>query len=676
MSGGTSKKQVPEILAPAGDEASFLAALAAGADAVYLGLKNFSARMEAENFGLAPLSRLAELAHAEGRRVYVAMNTMLKASECVHALRLVARLAGQVGPDALIVQDPALPEIARQAGFGGQIHFSTLANVSDSSGLLTARKAGAARVILPRELALEEVVHMGNACPPGLELEIFVHGALCYCVSGRCYWSSLMGGKSGLRGRCVQPCRRMYNRDPDKPASKREARYFSCQDLELADYARQLCDIPNLSSWKIEGRKKGPHYVFHTVTAYRLLRDNPGDAAAARDAREILEMALGRPTVKARFSPRARAQQPGAQTSSGLYVGKVGSGPDGAWVSPRLELLAGDYLRIGVEDEKWHAKVPVRKGVPKGGRFFLQKEKRQRGGSRGNGGRTPPAGAPVFLIDRREPGLMTSISAWRQKLSAFAGQEVREPLVKLELPPAARPRPRRDIVVSTGRNARTPANVRGLPALWLGQRCSGLSAPEIRRVCFWLPPVIWPEEEGRFSSLIGRLWAAGARHFVCNAPWQRAFFPEKLPAEADLAAGPFCNIANPLAIGQLGRLGFSSAIASPELPAGDLLALPEKSPLPLGLVLTGWWPAGLSRFGLVGIEPDEPFKSPKGEIFWARNYAGTTWIYPAWPLDLSARRHELSAAGYSFFVHLAEKTPARLPKLTRPGLFNWDGGLL
>ena len=140
----------PEILAPAGDEACFLAALAAGADAIYLGLKHFSARMEAENFSLANLARLTELAHQNGAKVYVAMNTLVKPEECVKAGRLCSRLASQVHNDGLIIQDLAMLDLARQAGFAGGLFLSTLANVSNPAGLSEAARLGAARVILPR----------------------------------------------------------------------------------------------------------------------------------------------------------------------------------------------------------------------------------------------------------------------------------------------------------------------------------------------------------------------------------------------------------------------------------------------------------------------------------------------------------------------------------------------
>ncbi|WP_297826355.1 U32 family peptidase [uncultured Desulfovibrio sp.] len=712
----------PEILAPAGDAPSFLAALAAGADAVYLGLKHFSARMQAENFGLAELSRLTDLAHAENARVYVAMNTLIKPGESAAAYRLAARLARQVRPDGLIIQDLAMLDLARQAGFEGGLFLSTLANLTHPEALLQARALGADRAILPRELSIDEIRRMGEACPDGLDLECFIHGALCYCVSGRCYWSSYMGGKSGLRGRCVQPCRRVYRqggaaalalfrnaeneereaarRDGKKTRERRNApsgrenrpfeidggprraprpprgkehsgRFFSCLDLSLDVLAKTLLDIPHLVSWKIEGRKKGPHYVYHVVTAYRMLRDNVGDPKARRAAEEILGMALGRPGSRARFLPQKSSvpTTPDGQTSSGLLAGKIRVEPDGRLLlKPHFELLPQDYLRIGVEDERWHATLPVTRRVPKAGSLILRLPKHK----------TPRAGTPVFLIDRREPELMQALRSWQARLEALPGRSSKAVDSAPRLPAPVKCRPRADMLLRAtlpqGRETRGGRNQ--LLALWLSPRSAEISRTVAPRVAWWLPPVLWPEEEDGLRRMVARLWREGARHFVCNAPWQRGFFPAELPDDADLLAGPFCNAASAPALGVLAGMGFAGAFVSPELARDDLLALPAQSPLPLGMVLSGFWPVGLSRFGLLGVKANEPFMSPKGEVFWARQYGGNIWLYPGWPLDLTAKRQELTAAGYGFFVHIQENPPAGLPEARRQGLFNWDGALL
>src|SRR6056297_1890619 len=212
----------PIILAPAGDIHSFLAAIAAGADAIYCGLKIFSARMEADNFSIEELARLTQFAHSKRVQVYVAFNSIIKESETDKVLRILDKLTRYTDVDALIIQDTAMVSLADQAGFKGKLHLSTLANCTHPAGLEAAHKAGFSRVVLPREFNLDEIRAMAAAVPGTMDLEVFVHGALCYAVSGRCYWSSWFGGKSALRGRCVQPCRRMYEQN------RKKARYFSC----------------------------------------------------------------------------------------------------------------------------------------------------------------------------------------------------------------------------------------------------------------------------------------------------------------------------------------------------------------------------------------------------------------------------------------------------------------
>ncbi len=701
----------PEILAPAGDESCFLAALAAGADNIYLGLKAFSARMQAENFSLTDLSRLTDLAHENGARVTVAMNTLIKADEVEPAARLIRRLETQVGCDGLIVQDLGLLDVARQAGFSGMITLSTLAGANHPGALREARELGATRVVLPRELGIDEIRQMGMACPEGLELECFIHGALCYCVSGRCYWSSYMGGKSGLRGRCVQPCRRVYAQGPSLlPLFQRQSqgagegaragrqeqrrgpgrqgreqqpqarlgkgqsgRYFSCQDLSLDVLTKTLMGIPHLVSWKIEGRKKGPHYVYHTVTAYRILRDNPGDAEARKVADDILEMALGRPSTHARFLPQRATVpvDPSGQTSSGLLVGKIGIGQQGeVFIRPYIPLLARDYLRVGVEDEKWHSTLPVTRSTPKAGTLFLRLPRH----------RTPRAGVPVYLIDRREPELEKVLGDWRRRLAELRPRETQSVSVRVEgAGRAARvSMPSMTVHASLPQGKETRGARAFLSCLWLTPRSADLSRTVLHRFGWWLPPVLWADEEQAMQRMVEHLWREGARTFVLNSPWQMSLFTADMRRDekARLVAGPFCNLTNGHMAGVLQRMGFHAAVVSPELSGGAILALPSQSPLPLGIVLQGAWPVGVSRFGSLGVRLNEPFASPKGEIFWARQYGENVWIYPAWPLDLSEKRQDIDKAGYAFTVTLQERPPQSLPRSSRPGLFNWENPLL
>lgn len=657
----------PEILAPAGDLNSALAALAAGADAVYLGLKHFSARMQAENFSMASLARLTTLAHQEGRRVYVALNSLLKPSDPIFAGKLMARLERDASPDALIVQDPGALELARQAGFSGELHLSTLANVTHPLALRAAQRAGARRVILPRELSLDEVLACCEACPPGLALELFVHGALCYCVSGRCYWSSYMGGKSGLRGRCVQPCRRVYRQ------KGRGGRFFSCLDLSLDELVRRLLPAPNLASWKIEGRKKGPHYVYHTVQAYRLLRDRPDDPQAVKEAQRLLAHALGRPRTRAGFLPQAAKApvDPGRRTGSGSFAGKItvqAKGRARYALKPGLALLPGDLLRIGYEDEPWHFVLPVSKPVGRGGYLAIRPPAQK----------APKPGSEVFVIDRQSPELASSLASWGKKLAAVKPRGSKPSGFSYTPPPPAKPRPAVEMVLgrnlAPGGRGEKGGRQRRAEGLWLTQRMlHAVSRGIFGRVHWWLPPVIWPDEEAAWRNIIGQTLRRGGRSFVLGAPWQVEFFQGQ---KAELTAGPFCNPSNPAELSVYQEMGINAAIISPELSVKDVLALPGQSPLPLGVVLSGYWPMGITRHSLEGVRANEPFTSPKGEVFWARKYGQNTWIMPGWPLDITDQRARLTDAGYSLFVTLADRLPKKVPQAKRASRFNWELTLL
>lgn len=649
----------PEILAPAGNKESFLAALAAGADAVYCGLKHFSARMEAENFSLRELHRLRAVAAEHGARTYVALNTLIKPQELEQAGRLLDQLTRYVHPDALIVQDPAALHLARQAGFSGELHLSTLANVGMASALPAAVALGADRVVLPRELTIDEIKTLDAACPENLDLEVFVHGALCYAVSGRCYWSSYLGGKSGLRGRCVQPCRRIYT------AGGPPQRLFSCQDLGLDVLSKALLEAPKVRAWKIEGRKKGPHYVTYTVRAYKLLRDHPQDPEAKKDAQDLLEQALSRPTTHYNFLPQRPHPPvtPEQSTASGRYLGKLQPKNDKIQLRPQWPLIPQDLLRIGYEDEPGHRIYKVSKYIPKGGLLTIQ------------GRRTEAQrGMRVFLIDRREPELLQRLQALEQKFQAQTAPEITPSSLNPALPRQSAPRAGRPSLVRVYRSL-PPGKTGKTPGIWVQPKPPrGLSTTRYSHIWWWLPPVLWPDEEQLWQETVDRLIAQGAQRFVLNAPWQIGLFSD--PTGLTLWAGPFCNVANALALQSMADLGFAGAFASPELPGPDLLALPRNSPLPLGLVIGGAWPFCLSRVQPPHLPPGQRITSPKREISWTKRYGPTTWHYPNWELDLYGQQKTLEQAGYSLFAHLYESRPKSAPRPHRTSTFNWDLQLL
>ncbi len=259
----TKPMENPEILAPAGGPAALAAAVAAGADAAYFGLKQLNARRGAENFLPEHLAEVLRTLHAAGARGYLTLNIDLAQRELGLAARQL-ELARQSGADAVLVRDPALlallplfPEL--------EFHFSTQAGVSSSAGVRAAKALGIRRVVLAREMSLEEI--RAASAVEGMETEVFVQGALCFCASGRCLMSSWVGGRSGNRGACTSPCRVSWTIN-----GKAAGRPLSMHDLSLADKLGLLA-AAGVRSFKIEGRLKKPEWVAQAVALYRRALD-------------------------------------------------------------------------------------------------------------------------------------------------------------------------------------------------------------------------------------------------------------------------------------------------------------------------------------------------------------------------------------------------------------------
>ena len=370
--------RVPELLAPAGGPEALLAAVAAGADAVYLGLSAFSARESAENFSPAQLAASARLAHAHGVRVYAALNVHLLEGEVPRALA-AARTALGAGADALIVADWGLAAALRRELPQAELHLSTQANVQAAPGLELARQLGFARVTTSRELSAAEIAALvaeahgrvaGRGAQDGarLDVEVFCHGAICICYAGCCELSAHLRGRSANRGACVQPCRFNWELCRWAPGAEGEsanvaARAGADEGWEVVSSVpgekllcpRDLCALgwlPQLvragvAALKVEGRMKNPDYVYNVVRAYRTALDvvfrngadvTHGDTGAAGGA-----CGDGAAPAYARADGDATAHGARADASGGPAAG------DGAAGSPLAPLpYDADALRFRV----------------------------------------------------------------------------------------------------------------------------------------------------------------------------------------------------------------------------------------------------------------------------------------------------------------------------------------
>ena len=330
-----------ELLAPAGSMEALRAAVCNGADAVYLGADTFNARMNARNFSAADLQEAVVYCHVRGVKVHLTLNTLVLDREMPRAAELI-RLAASCGVDAFIVQDLGVVSLCRQLAPDVPIHASTQMSIHSLEGVLEAAALGCSRVVLARELPAEEIAHICKKSP--VEIEVFVHGALCMCYSGQCYLSSVIGRRSGNRGQCAQPCRLPYGYGRFESTRYPLSLKDNCLAGELDELRRM-----GVASIKIEGRMKRPEYVAIVTRAYRTVLN--GGKLMPSDLQE-LETAFSRQG----FTDGYFRGQPGSD-----MFGRRQEGEDTAdlFASARATYEQGEPQRIGV---RFYAMI--RRGEP------------------------------------------------------------------------------------------------------------------------------------------------------------------------------------------------------------------------------------------------------------------------------------------------------------------------
>ncbi|MEZ4601779.1 MAG: DUF3656 domain-containing protein [Syntrophotaleaceae bacterium] len=349
------RRDIPELLAPAGSPEAFFAAMEGGADAVYCGLQDFSARAKARNISLSELEKMLGYAHRLGRRIYVTVNTLIKEAELPRLAEILADLEA-LAVDGVILQDLAVWRLARRHFPGLKLHASTQMTVHNAAGVQMLEEMGFSRVVLARELTLEEIAAIRQKT--SLDLEHFIHGALCFSFSGQCYFSSWLGGKSGNRGRCAQPCRRSYR------SFRKDGYYFSPNDLSAIDLLPELAEA-GIGSFKIEGRMKSAEYVVNVVSAYRRALDaGPEERrAVVREAKELLKESFGRlPTKGFLAGPNPTdIAIPSLKGATGRFLGEVQAVQGGRITfKTRDRLHAGDRLRVQPKSDRAGTAFTVR----------------------------------------------------------------------------------------------------------------------------------------------------------------------------------------------------------------------------------------------------------------------------------------------------------------------------
>ena len=363
---GAAEAALPELLAPAGGLDQMLAAIAAGADAIYAGLGGFNARVSAHGFTDDEFLRGCAVAHAHGVRVYVTLNVFVFDDELADAVALGVR-AHELGADALIVADAGLAYALRAAIPGVEIHLSTQAGVhSEGAVRLAADELGVERVTTARELAVDEIAAL---CATGVPIEVFCHGAICIGYSGACEFSALRRGRSAMRGDCTQPCRLAY--DLVDEAGESVVSVEGDRLLCPRDYLG-IAHLPELvaagvASLKIEGRMKNPDYVFNVVRVWRraldMLRDGAWDAADVAALERELGRSFNRGFTDAYLRGRSGAELMSFERAinQGVHVGRlVAVGHEEVTVELDAAVAAGDTLEI-----RFYPGADARPDVPK-----------------------------------------------------------------------------------------------------------------------------------------------------------------------------------------------------------------------------------------------------------------------------------------------------------------------
>jgi U32 family peptidase len=706
-----TKPPYMELLAPAGSFAAFEAALEEGADAVYVGVPGFNARALARDFSYAEIQAMIHRAHRNKARLYLAMNSLVKESELAGAVEGLANLEA-MQPDAVIVQDMGLVRLVRRYFPGLRLHASTLMSAHNSLAVADLVRTGLQRVVLARELTIDEIGSIFRKT--GAELEVFVHGAMCFSLSGLCLFSSLHGGKSSLRGQCVQPCRRRYAWRKSRPrlgqsgASGKGGGYlFSMNDLCGIDLLPKLKQA-GVASLKIEGRMKSAEYVRKTVRAYRLLLDSHGGGGnPARDllheVRQLLDEAMGRKRSTGFFldlKPE-EAVSPHFSGNIGIMAGQVwkldivspGSSRPRSILSVRLreEIRLGDRLRL--HDEQSGERIAFTLRSLKAGNRTVQ---------RGLAGQhvTIIVGQALFRGTRktfRGNLFKVDVGSHRAEEQQAAKRLSRSKGRAPQLDSRRMERILRDIEGSAqetrgkavlrrsgGKGCRWWVRIRSfqdtrerLPVtpdryiLALTRENiaqSGAVSEKSRQgripLVWSLPPFITEEEIPWYSSSIASLINEGFSDFQLGHWTQRTFFENAItpPGRVKLYGDYTFNILNSMALQAMHELGFTALQFSIEtdrenlaLAAGRFKSRPGRiqgngEDCMVGVYVYGKPALFTARLDDRRYEYGRPFVSPKGESFILERKQGMTTARSTAPFSLLEWRNELPAMGLDYLV--------------------------
>ncbi|MBU0729952.1 MAG: U32 family peptidase [Proteobacteria bacterium] len=669
-----------ELLAPAGTVEVFEVAVEQGADAVYIGAPALNARAQAKQFTPQEIAAMVAHGHKSGVKVYAAMNSLMKDEEIPQAIETLA-LFESLKIDAIIVQDLGIYYLATKYFPTLKIHASTLMAAHNSISVRQFARMGFSRVVLARELNLQEISRIGQTT--SVPLEVFVHGAMCFSYSGLCLFSSYLGGKSGLRGWCVQPCRRRYTWDKSgKPAGY----LFSMNDLNAIDLLPQLAKA-GVVSIKIEGRMRSAQYVSSVVKAYRIMLDAPeGDTAAKEEAGRLLHNSMSRKMASGYFSgPQPEdILSPEHSGNIGHFIGKVEkSSGEKATIALKNGLNVGDRVRLHFE------KTGERKA------FTVKKMySGQQAVNNASEGETvlielPVQAAPgdsLYLVDTKErralEGKQKSILPGRfdEKIKALNHRHKGEIIwakVKrqMKLRDADKQRKsgpvksRRSKTLDAGRvpwwlkidnlmqlRQHLPDKPARLIVMLTGETFSQFKRMEKmlrsygRTVVWSLPPLIDEADIEFFAQAINELISMGFKTWQIGHLGQLQFFnPYK--SKVSVFGDYTLNALNFFSLASLSEFGLRGCQLSIETDKKNLEGILKKRlPLDVGLTIYGRPPLSMARTFAGFFQFNQAFRSPLREKFVLEKSFGKTVVLAEKPFSLLPVLSEIYSMGLGYGV--------------------------
>ena len=649
-----------ELLAPAGSLEAFFAALDHGADAVYCGLKEFSARAKARNFTLADVERMTMYAHSRKKRLYVTLNTLIKEAELPQLVDVLASLAA-IPVDGLIIQDLGVWRLIHRHFPRLQLHASTQMTVHNAAGVKMLEKMGFARAVLARELSLVEIAEVRSQT--SIELEHFVHGALCFSISGQCLFSSALTGASGNRGRCAQPCRRrLHNR-------KKSGYHFSTSDLSAIELLPQLLKA-GVMSFKIEGRMKSAEYVARVVAAYRLMLDAPEGQrkSALQEAEEHLELSFGRQATKGFLTGLLPTGIADSAQHGGLGrpLGEVVSLRGGMiGFTARERLHVGDRIRIQPQNDQAGTSFTVRELFSEKKKVkvatagdFVQVKIPDKGFFRVGDAVLKVGGRPLFTLSqeaclerlarlvlspRTEEEVRQQMDSAAQALAALLPEITAEPEAMVEV--TVRGREVYDIGLlddpQQAARLELPLTSKNLAGLKGAER---QMAQKKERLSWEIPAMLFGPDWTQYRRAVQMLHGNGYRRFRINNPGHIPLFAGL--ADVVLLGGFHCYTLNSQAAQAWQELGLAELTLNLEDEQKNISDL-YRRPLSIPLAVTVYSGVTLllSRIPIKGLRSGNVLHSDKEEEYRIITDSGLTEVMSSKDFSLVGRLRELREMG-------------------------------